>query len=175
MRFKRIEVTDQNGHKTEFLKDIDTGKLYKRTGLVPRDFRGCQIVEETVEQADTWSIKEVADSLEKHGLIREQEPCEDCVSRESVNILVDELARAISDERCHYPKRGRETGEIMSDILHLPSVQPKPKIGHWKRVELGLFDSVSIRWECSECKKSDRFRSNFCFNCGAKMESEVEE
>lgn len=50
MGFKRVVVTDQNGHKTEFLKDIDTGKLYKRTGLVPRDFLGCQIVEEAVEQ-----------------------------------------------------------------------------------------------------------------------------
>lgn len=50
MGFKRIEVTDQNGHKTEFLEDIDTGKLYKRTGLVSRDFPGCQIVEEEVKQ-----------------------------------------------------------------------------------------------------------------------------
>ena len=35
-------------------------------------------------KADTWSIKEVADALEKHGLIREQEPCEDAISRKAV-------------------------------------------------------------------------------------------
>lgn len=58
----------------------------------------------------------------------EKQSCEDAVSRESVDTLVDELARAISDERCHCPKRGRETGEIMSDMLHLPSVYSKELI-----------------------------------------------
>ena len=54
-----------------------------------------------------------------------QEPCEDAISRQKVNILVDELARAISDERCCMP-RGRSTGAIMQDILDLPPVTPKP-------------------------------------------------
>lgn len=34
-------------------------------------------------KTDTWSIKDVADAFEKHGLIKEQEPC-DTVSREAV-------------------------------------------------------------------------------------------
>jgi len=71
---------------------------------------------------EKFNKTEYAEYLDMAIKALEQEPCEDCVSRESVNILVDELARAISDERCHYSKRGRETGEIMSDILHLPSV-----------------------------------------------------
>lgn len=45
----------------------------------------------------------------------------DLISKQAVNTLVDELARAISDERCFMP-RGRSTGEIMSDILNLPPV-----------------------------------------------------
>ena len=61
----------------------------------------------------------------------EQEPCEDAISRQAVNILVDELARAISDERC-YMSRGRSTSSIMQDILDLSSVNPKPKTGHCK-------------------------------------------
>ena len=51
---------------------------------------------------------------------------EDCISRQAVDTLVDELARAISDERC-YMSRGRSTGRIMQDILDLPSVTPKKK------------------------------------------------
>ena len=51
------------------------------------------------------------------------EPCEDCISRQAVNELVDELARAISDERCCM-SRGRSTGTIMQDILDLLSVTP---------------------------------------------------
>ena len=46
------------------------------------------------------------------------------ISRQAVNTLVDELARAISDERC-FLSRGRSTGEIMSDILNLPPVENK--------------------------------------------------
>ena len=50
----------------------------------------------------------------------------DLISRQAVDTLVDELARAISDERC-FISRGRSTGTIMQDILDLPSVTPQPK------------------------------------------------
>ena len=59
----------------------------------------------------------------------ETQPCE-AVSREAVNDLVDELARAISDERCCI-SRGRSTATIMQDILDLPPATPKPKTGKW--------------------------------------------
>ena len=52
------------------------------------------------------------------------ESCEDAVSRQAVETLVDELARAISDERCCV-SRGRSTATIMQDILDLPSVNPQ--------------------------------------------------
>lgn len=55
----------------------------------------------------------------------EQEPCEDAIGRQAVNILVDELARAISDERC-FMSRGRSTATIIQDILDLPPVNPQP-------------------------------------------------
>ena len=57
----------------------------------------------------------------------DQEPCEDAISRQAVNILVDELARAISDERCCI-SRGRSTATIMQDILDLPPVNPQKNI-----------------------------------------------
>lgn len=53
-----------------------------------------------------------------------KEPCEDAVSRQAVDTLVDELARAISDERCCI-SRGRSTATIMQDILDLPPVKPQ--------------------------------------------------
>lgn len=65
----------------------------------------------------------------------EQEPYEDCISRRAVNILVDELARAISDERCRI-LRGRSTASIMQDILDLPSVQLKEDILDKIRAEI---------------------------------------
>lgn len=52
----------------------------------------------------------------------------DLISREAVNGLIDELARAISDEKCNL-QRGRKPGIIMADILSLPSVEPERKAG----------------------------------------------
>ena len=99
----------------------------------------------------------------------EQELCNDAISRQAVNILVDELARAISDERCCI-SRGRSTATIMQDILDLPSVKPQePKTGHWKRIGYDIY-------ECSICGQNvmtgDICAYRHCHGCGAKMESE---
>ena len=53
-----------------------------------------------------------------------EQQTEDAISRQAVDTLVDELARAISDERC-FISRGRSTATIMQDILDLPPVKPK--------------------------------------------------
>lgn len=104
----------------------------------------------------------------------EHEPCGDCISRQAVDTLVDELARAISDERCCI-SRGRSIASIMQDILDLPSVEPERKKGKW------------ILWNepgcecvyCTVCKEQynqlelyigGNEYPNYCPNCGAKME-----
>lgn len=66
----------------------------------------------------------------KKVITQDQQSCEDCISRQAVDTLVDELARAISNERCGI-SRGRSTATIMRDIRHLPPVNPQPKAGHW--------------------------------------------
>lgn len=50
----------------------------------------------------------------------------DAISREAVNRLIDELARAISDEKRNL-QRGRKPGKIMADILSLPTVEPEER------------------------------------------------
>lgn len=108
-------------------------------------------------------------------------PCEDCISRQAVNELVDELARAISDERCCI-SRGRSTATIMRDILHLPLVTPQQKMGRWITwKEAGNDIPSETRFECSVCHDAAQtlcngldLLSTYCPNCGAKMQ-EVEE
>lgn len=94
------------------------------------------------------------------------EPSEDCISREAVNVLVDELARTISDERCCM-SRGRSTATIMSDILHLPSATPQRPNGHW----IFKNDNIAIPtgyYQCSECEEGKLLvKDNFCPNCGS--------
>ena len=100
----------------------------------------------------------------------------DLISRQAVNTLIDELARAISDERC-FMSRGRSTGEIMSDILNLPSAETK---GEWISAKVGkLFPSND--YKCSICGNILNFDgvncgrgdANFCPNCGADMRGET--
>ena len=99
-----------------------------------------------------------------------QEPYEDAISRQAVNTLVDELARAISDERCCM-SRGRSTATIMQDILDLPPVKPQERTGHWI---LKIEDWN--KWTCSECGYTERtdihvsLGYDFCPKCGAKMD-----
>lgn len=102
---------------------------------------------------------------------RKAKPCEDCISRQAVNKLVDELARAISDEKCHI-QRGRNYGRIMHDILKLPSVEPERKTGKWIHM-VGW-------WECNQCHAEytdmptcmGKVIYEYCPMCGAKMEVE---
>lgn len=126
----------------------------------------------------------------------EQQLCEDCISREEVNVLVDELARAISDER-RFLSRGRSTAAILQDILDLPSVTPKyteeeidraqaveqtyidkmvelaveetkrPK-GHWIIID----DCELFMAKCSECGEivDSRMINKYPYcHCGARM------
>lgn len=72
----------------------------------------------------------------------------------------------------------------LDGLKHLPSVTPIRPKGHWINKQR-LFDSCSA--ECSSChKRSNGYMhdngfslesnyNDFCPNCGAKMESEVEE
>lgn len=95
-----------------------------------------------------------------------QKSYDDAISRQAVNILVDELARAISDERCCM-SRGRSTATIMQDILDLPSVNPQEKTGHW----ITLKDEYGDVHEavCSNCDSNGNHKWTYCPNCGAKM------
>lgn len=107
-----------------------------------------------------------------------QQPCDDAVSREAVNELIDELARAISDERC-FMSRGRATSTIMQDILDLPSVTPKQKVGKW--IFHKPFDNGHKNCnECIECSQCHTWfghdyyeKTPYCPNCGADMRGEA--
>ena len=116
-------------------------------------------------------VKGMADNFET------QPTDADCISRQMVNELVDELARAISDERCCI-SRGRSTATIMQDILNLPSVTPTRPKGKWKILDECANEGVY----CSKCHKTVfklefshtmKWRNfKYCPNCGARMEVE---
>ena len=98
-----------------------------------------------------------------------QEPCTDAVSRaELIGILKEKI------------KTHRSTIEIADKLIplieQLPSVTPSRRKGHWKRVSIDKYSEHAHYWyECGLCGKQHLGDTNFCPNCGAKMESEDKE
>ena len=85
------------------------------------------------------------------------EPCEDAISRE----------KAI--KQCGFGM----TSLLVADCLRrLPLVTPKQRTGHWIRE----FNDIEgeVRFTCSSCGEFQLFGTDFCPNCGAKMEGESE-
>jgi hypothetical protein len=67
-------------------------------------------------KTDTWSIKDVADTLSRHGLIREQEPktghCKDCKYFEYDSVAkVDGIPLIVAHEICNKWGNGCKTKE----------------------------------------------------------------
>ncbi len=122
----------------------------------------------------------------------EQEPCEDCISRKAVMALAkEECETAIipykrfvngvnslppvtpkpkTECSCEQIKWERDTAVAQLKELGY-GLGEKPKIGHW------IYEDV-LYSRCSECGELaiianwSKVLSDFCPNCGAKMESE---
>lgn len=128
----------------------------------------CEALEQK-QKTDTWSIKDVADTLAKHGLIAEQETCEDAVSRQAVIELCEGWWLGHTKE-----------DDFATEIRALPSVNPQePKTGHWIKTPIDVMGD-GYMWYCNKCEHKvyqDSSRpypsENYCPNCGAKM-SEIQ-
>ena len=95
----------------------------------------------------------------------EQEPCEDCISREQAKT-------AIRDRFKDLPSRV----EINTILNELSSVTPQPKPGHWQKISADKYsEHAAYYFRCSECGKDIIGEHNYCANCGCRMmEKEVD-
>lgn len=154
-----IFVLDNKDYSDEVEKAIEMA--VKALRQLPNDDENYVVLWEKAQ----WERDVAVEQLEQLGysLGEKIRISDDCISRESVNTLVDELARAISDERCCI-SRGRSTATIMQDILDLSSVTPKPNTGHWIKMGEGF-----TPYECSECVAVEFKKSKYCPRCGSKM------
>ena len=106
---------------------------------------------------------ELAAWLRELKAYKEQEPCEDAISREDAMFLI-----------LHYGNEIRH--EVMDDIkasmIKLPSVTNARPIGHWIRE----FDDIEgeVRFTCSNCRKYQLFKTDFCYHCGSYNGKEEE-
>jgi hypothetical protein len=96
----------------------------------------------------------------------EQQPCEDCISREAVDEYITNLLSGYL-----YDEERTRLEDLTTFIWELPSVQPTRPTGKWETF-------VEDYNKCSKCGEMGKFYRiyKYCPNCGAKMgESENEE
>ena len=100
----------------------------------------------------------------------------DCISRDAVQNYVEshiqEINTGYGDLNNH---TNRILRMIVDGIRNLPSIQPKPKTGHWEQYGYSWED----KFKCSECGEEQPkilcgeriigHWSDYCPNCGADM------
>ena len=96
----------------------------------------------------------------------EQQPCDDCISREAVDEYITNLLSGYL-----YDEERTRLEDLTTFIWELPSVQPTRPTARW--IELG---NEGLVFKCSLCGNKNTIESNYCPKCGARMgESEEEE
>ena len=61
----------------------------------------------------------------------------------------------------------------LSDVVRLSVERPEQKHGEWKTVSVECFGGGTMtEYECSLCKERQIIMSNFCPNCGARMDGD---
>lgn len=96
------------------------------------------------------NMNEIIEALEKI----EQEPCDDCVSRQAVLDLVADYDLSM--------------GQVVKGIHALPPATPQPKVGYWEWMQYDGNPNIG-NWHCSECHSIGRSYFDFCPFCGTKM------
>lgn len=89
--------------------------------------------------------------------------CSDAISRQAVleKAINVPIAKVVTEDKVIYRKI-----VFVDDIENLPSVSPQQRTGRWIRVTDKTGHFV---WECDKCHWQQRFNTNFCPDCGAKI------
>ena len=101
--------------------------------------------------------RQFAEWLKELKQLKEQEPCDDCISRQEVLDLFAQKCDAV-----------RPYHEVWQGVKELPPVTPQPKIG--KLIKYNVHGHNAHK--CSKCNEDLGYPyvGRFCKNCGAKME-----
>lgn len=94
------------------------------------------------EPKETWSIKDVATTFERHGLMTEQESCEDCISRAELLKAVDTWdkfgcdadTKLVPIKDCYVPYIHYD--DVVKAIKGMPSIQTKTDVLDKIRAEI---------------------------------------
>lgn len=105
----------------------------------------------------------------------------DLISREAAETLFRNARKALMEQSRKEHIKDFNTRDLMllnaEQFIHLlPSVEPERKIGKWieyERVEETDQGYLVSNYVCDQCHAWVMNQSNYCPNCGAKMEVET--
>lgn len=97
----------------------------------------------------------------KNGIPVEQ--CEDCIRREAVMHILDEVGGDFDS-----PREAVVPIDYIADMVsELPPVTPQPNMGHWVKV---IEENGHAFYLCSVCKEGTDENYDWCPFCGSKMQ-----
>ena len=124
--------------------------------------------------------RQLAEWLKNYKRLKEQEHCDNCVSRQQAIDKMQELEEEdIEAYGCSIPE-GFDGKRAIEALKALSSVHTKTKVGRW------IYDKNIDNWKCSECGETPKTMGycgsadfmakhfKYCNHCGAKMQ-EVED
>jgi rubrerythrin len=80
-------------------------------------------------------------------------------------IDAEELLKAVTNANIESPE------DAMDIIDHAPDAQPEPKTAYWRtHIFDGIMGGRPRAYMCGYCNFISFARTNYCPNCGAKME-----
>ena len=107
------------------------------------------------------NFKQLAEWLKDYKRLKEQEPCDDAISRQAVLDAIEEL------KKIHFD-RGVVLNKVRDKVLELPYVTPQPKGGQWEWNQYDANPKIG-NFHCSLCHSIGRSYFDYCPYCGAKM------
>ena len=150
------------------MQDLEDEDIKTYGCSIPEGFDGKRAIEalkalSSIQPKTEWipvseRLPETDDEIIK---ALEQESYTDAISRQAVLATLDNMDNVLDEDRTieNYKELLKECYEVLSPVT------PQPKTGHWTDSSNG--------WMCSECKRDSRKDTDYCPNCGAKMQ-EVE-
>lgn len=146
-------------HAEEVAEDKEIN-VENQDPLFPNDIEECKKCAEEHRQLAEW-LKELKQ-------YKEQEPCEDAISRSKV------LDGKVIHQFCNGVEIIDSYAVPVEYIKQLPSVTPAEKVGHWTRelIRNEYGGCIGAKMICSECGQDNGYDKGmkFCPNCGAKMQ-----
>ena len=116
------------------------------------------------------NMNEIIEALEKI----DQEQCGDCISRDAVMHILDEVGGDFDS-----PREAVVPIDYIADMVaELPPVTSQPKMGHWEWMQYDGNPNIG-NWHCSECNRivcgaitsvNPIYAYKYCPTCGAKMQ-----